>query len=383
VQSRAQPIDRAPVEDTGRPAGRVAVLDSLRGLAAVIVVFHHFLAIFPSLAGDDPNPSRWAWAMQFTPLHLLWDGLLPVLFFFILSGYVLSLPYHEGRALPYSGYLLKRICRIYLPYLAAVLSAFALFALLSRGPIPSLSRWLNSIWNTPISWPVIASHATFLGSFDNGRFDPVLWSLVHEMRISIVFPGLMWLLLRLPWFVSLGASVTLSLFVHERSFATDYWQSGEFLLMFVVGALLARHSARLVAALRRQPVAARALLLVAGVGACVLADGIPFMGALHHWNEYTETIGLVLILLGVLSSRRLSALLEKPAFQFLGRVSYSLYLFHALILLALVHAFYGRLPVVVILGIGLLACPLVAWSVWRLVERPAMKLGARLARRAR
>ncbi|WP_410805811.1 acyltransferase family protein, partial [Paraburkholderia sp. SIMBA_053] len=72
---------------------RYLELDSLRGLAALSVLFYHCLRIFPSLdvgAPDFANDSdNWFInALLNTPLRILWSGHESVILFFILSGFV-------------------------------------------------------------------------------------------------------------------------------------------------------------------------------------------------------------------------------------------------------------------------------------------------------
>ncbi len=55
-----------------------------------------------------------------TPLRLLIAGHQAVILFFLLSGFVLTLPYKKKTGLGYGPFLVKRVCRIYLPYLGAL-----------------------------------------------------------------------------------------------------------------------------------------------------------------------------------------------------------------------------------------------------------------------
>jgi peptidoglycan/LPS O-acetylase OafA/YrhL len=79
------------LEENPSSAGgkKLAELESLRGIAAVVVLFHHFLLNFaPHLHGrdfpDDPI------ALVRTPLFALINGSAAVAVFFVLSGFVLT-----------------------------------------------------------------------------------------------------------------------------------------------------------------------------------------------------------------------------------------------------------------------------------------------------
>jgi peptidoglycan/LPS O-acetylase OafA/YrhL len=67
--------------------------------------------------------------------------------------------------------------------------------------------------------------------------------------------------------------------------------------------------------------------------------------------------------------------------QYLGRISFSLYLVHAIVLLALLHLFAGRVPVgVLLVALWPLAIGLATLGE-RYIERPSVVLGRRLTRR--
>jgi peptidoglycan/LPS O-acetylase OafA/YrhL len=65
--------------------------------------------------------------------------------------------------------------------------------------------------------------------------------------------------------------------------------------------------------------------------------------------------------------------------QFLARTSYSLYLWHFIVLLYCVHLLYGRMPFSAILGLAFVLMFPVAWLSSRWIEQPANRLGRRLA----
>src|ERR1700722_527969 len=132
-------------------AKRIEYLDSLRGLAATQVVINHSFLIFPilySAFSREPITNRVVWVLVYTPFHLFWDGAEAVTFFFVLSGFVLALPYFNGRAPFYPSYLVRRFFRIYVPYIIVVtLSAFMLFLSLARHPMAGTSAFFTPMWS--------------------------------------------------------------------------------------------------------------------------------------------------------------------------------------------------------------------------------------------
>jgi peptidoglycan/LPS O-acetylase OafA/YrhL len=65
--------------------------------------------------------------------------------------------------------------------------------------------------------------------------------------------------------------------------------------------------------------------------------------------------------------------------RFLGRISYSLYLTHLIVIAAVVHAFAGAVPLAAALAAALPLSLLVADLCQRFVEAPGQQLGKRLA----
>src|SRR5881628_3381307 len=68
--------------------GRLPQLDSVRGLAALTVVFGHFIAQFPA-AEISKGGSRLFFALKLSPAYFLIAAHEAVVLFFILSGIAL------------------------------------------------------------------------------------------------------------------------------------------------------------------------------------------------------------------------------------------------------------------------------------------------------
>ena len=67
---------------------RLAALDGLRGIAALVVVCFHFAAAFlPSLIPDQTDHPCW---VADTPIGILFNGPFSVSIFFVLSGFVIA-----------------------------------------------------------------------------------------------------------------------------------------------------------------------------------------------------------------------------------------------------------------------------------------------------
>jgi len=230
---------------------------------------------------------------------------------------------------------------------------------------------------------VLVGHATTLDSFDHAQYDPVLWSLVHEMRISLVFPLLVLAVLVLGMRRSLVARVRSA--GHrpgaEQGGGTprppsDYFETLYYAPCFVSGILLARHRHEAVAWFIRLGSGARALLLIAAI---LLFTYTSWMAPAwfshahrHHFDDILAvTLGGCAFMVWALGSQTVARFLRGRLPQFLKRISYSLYLLHAVVLLALAHALNGQVPTGVIIALmWILVLPLAALSQ-RWVELPA------------
>lgn len=357
---------------------RLTQLDSLRGLAACTVVLCHATNMLPVIYND---PAR-VWWLTETPLSLLVAGHAAVVFFFVLSGYVLALPFLKGPV-SYPAFVFRRVCRIWIPYVAAMIVAVACAVWFHPMPVAGLSPWANQ----PVGFPgprLILDHLLLVGTFANGTYDPVVWSLVYEMRVSLIFPLLV-LLLRLgSWWRVLGVAAGLSAaeLVVER---LPFWSGSEDLPMtlhyaglFVLGMWLARDMPKLQALYARFSSRTKALLWFLALACYTHQAWLLPHSRLQHIPLYRDGLtaaGVSLFIIFALSASRFSAWLETRPLVFLGNISYSVYLYHAVILLSLVHLFYGKVPLGALwLATGLLTLGVAALS-YHLIEVPSIRLG--------
>lgn len=357
---------------------RFIELDSLRGLAALSVVFGHFLHVFPDSA-QYATIHRWEAAAQHTPIYAAYAGHEAVILFFMLSGFVLSLPLLQGKPMEYPGYVIRRIFRIYVPYLFAVLVSCGLALACYRGPLPELSEWANRSWSNPAMVQSLRDHLLFLGSFDGSRINPVVWSLVHEMRISLFYPFVVLLMLRGGWKTALlsATAVSITSVVLNKALrpATDYLYTFHYLGIFMIGFLLARHRAGLCAWFQSKPAWFKCCVLATGLSSYVYGKEMKFV----FLQDWVTAVGAAVFIMVAISSLKLSRFLHLAPVRFLGETSYSLYLYHAAILLAVVHLGYTKLPIALLLTAVLALSLLAAWISYQCIELPAIRAGKKLA----
>jgi peptidoglycan/LPS O-acetylase OafA/YrhL len=367
---------------------RYRSLDALRGIAALVVVFHHSMMTLPvwsDVVMHGVHNSKLALILGSPPLDVLWAGDAAVKVFFALSGFVLALMFLRPDPPSYAAFAVKRICRIYLPYVAVVAVAMLLMTATAPHPAPGLSEWFTSSWNHGVSWPLIVDHALMLGQKEYNFVDNPIWSLVHEMRYSLIFPMIMWVVLRTGWWPLVAGSFGLSLaamgalsHVGENT-ALD---SLQYAFLFVTGAALAKYRMEVTAWYRNLPASLR---IAVGVTSLVLLSthGVAHSSIrlVRAFASVAPHIGAVVLLISVLGSKRAQAVLEMKPCVWAGRVSYSLYLSHVVLLLTLVSVFHRFVSIYVIL----LAMPLLALTLagvlYRLLEEPAIALGRRLENR--
>jgi len=154
-------------------------LDAVRGLAAFAVILCHFYNLW------DPSALNPAARILVEKVFiLLFNGRSSVILFFLLSGFVLTLPYKRGNELPYRTFVLRRLARIYVPYLAALVLAIAADWRFHQ-PM-QVSPWFSKTWTAPLTWPLILQHILLVGNYDIAQINTAFWSLAVEIRLSFM-----------------------------------------------------------------------------------------------------------------------------------------------------------------------------------------------------
>ena len=361
---------------------RLLVLDSLRGLAALSVVFHHHLLAFPALW----TSRHIGWRLIRTPpFMLLWAGHPAVIFFFVLSGLVLVVPYLRTDQ-PYRAWITKRILRLYPTYIISTLIYVLTVLLIKPHPISGLDPWFNAQWTRLPSAKELLTALSLAVPFNYLLLNSVIWSLVLEMQVCFIFPLIVWLVKNWswPWVVVFGlASGITGTHLIESRYASVLGIGNllSSLMPFLCGALIAKHKDAIVRYVSHLKSYVSLMLLILGMALylCRFHISIDDHNVLARYSsiivDYITVIGVVVIITLSLSKYRLQKWLHNPVTLWLGKVSYSLYLLHSLFLLGMLHLLWGRWPVWAIMCLSIASSMLVSHLSYRYLERPSINLG--------
>ncbi len=379
---------------------RFESLDALRGIAALIVVLFHCSLMLP----ESFYTQRPLW-VSFMPTRFLFNGYAAVIIFFILSGYVLAIPFIYGKTQQsYISYMIRRICRIYIPFAGAILISALLYAN-SQSPPPGLAgdelyKWWGTI---PLTTELIVKHLLLTGVESEMWLDMAMWSLVVEMRISIIFPILIILcskpkaaisialLLYVSAVISMLATGNLSL-ISSKNFLGTFIITLRYLPFFLIGILLMKYNNTIQTHLGSLSHKQHWVLLIFALLILCLPTEINNRRILAILSIEESGIlikFLIECLYGIASAfiivsvRRIDGrktLLHYTPIKWLGSISYSLYLLHMPIILFLFRVLVEHLPIFMISLIAFAASIIVSSVFHIAVEQPAIRYGKYLSK---
>jgi peptidoglycan/LPS O-acetylase OafA/YrhL len=172
-------------------AHRLGILDDCRGIAAIMVFLGHCEDFLPADVGRtlvDPlgfiatvfagkaDLHSLASFIAFFPFHLDWCALS---IFFVVSGFCIHMTYFQPSRPSVAKFYLRRLFRIYPAYLLAII-AFGVFFPGSRLPFTKLTHWAQFITHLLLCynisdysvWAIAASY----------------WTIAVEVQLYLLFP---------------------------------------------------------------------------------------------------------------------------------------------------------------------------------------------------
>jgi len=329
-----------------------AYLDGLRGLAAMYVVLHHFIA--------------WGYRADSHIIHkitaLLAFGHTAVNIFIVLSGFSLMLPVARSADGTLRGgwkeYLKRRAIRIVPPYWAAL--AISILVDTGVSHIGETARIVSGIPYHEFTVSAILGHFLLIHNVQSrglSFFNMAHWSVATEWQIYFLLPLLLlpaWRRFGIPGLVITGILIGLipALFPQVDILHACFWYIGLFAIggagAVVATRMLAKGDALPVLRINRSLAAAfLALLALYGLSLKAYPGHAISAVAGEYASSYisqairdtlTGCLTLCLILYCVPFMRnanrssKIVNVLSSPALVKLGAFSYSLYLTHCIVL---------------------------------------------------
>jgi peptidoglycan/LPS O-acetylase OafA/YrhL len=343
--------------------GRIEGLDGLRGWAALMVVaFHGFWEIF-----GGPFPVlRNLW------ISALLNGPLAVNVFFVLSGFVLTRPgWRTTDKTPVVRQILKRYVRLTPPVLATALLVWAAMLLgltrnVAAGKIIGRDDWMTPWLQFPANFSDALGFglwAVYSDSKPQPNFDPFLWVMPYEFWAALVVLGVCWMERRLPYLYGVIGAMWLVSIIYMPEVSC-----------FVMGAGLAL--------LHRDgwldPWSDRRWINLTCV-AVLMIGAVAVVGL--HVPRQTTCFAAIIVLIA-LRAPLLRRALASPVSQFLGRISFPLYLMQFVVIMvpiawAIIWAdAAGQLgfPMALAIGTATVVLSLVAALAFMPIERGTLAL---------
>ena len=212
----------------------------------------------------------------------------------------------------------------------------------------------------------------------DAKLNTAFWSLRYEVEMSILFP-LICLFMRGRKFWANAAFCVgvygLGTLVRKE----DASQTLLFAGTFILGAILSLYKENLKAYYHRLTVMQKFAVLTAGLVFYFLSERKILDR--RHLSVGGTSIGAGIFIILAINSTRAQKILLHAVPEYLGRISYSLYLVHGTVLFALINLLYGRMPTALIFVVYSVVALLFAHLFCLWVEEPAMRLGKKLTSR--
>lgn len=320
---------------------KLKFLEGLRGLAALGVVVYHFLnnyygAVVQAKEKLVHTSSKIELFLAKSPLTVLYNGKFFVCIFFVLSGFVLSYKYFKARDNNIITELaFKRYFRLVVPVVFSVMLVY-IFARL----------WPDN-QHASIKNPTLlgALYEGFFGSFFRNVFNynRVLWTMTFEFFGSFLVFG----------FCLIFGNSRNRIFSYFLA-VVIFWNTNY--LAFILGTLLSDLYVSHNNFIKNKTIKILLLLIGLFLGSYPAYSGEELNSTIYKYitvssiedlNVFYYIIGAALLVMVLINSKTLIKIFSTSILQFLGKISFSLYLTHHMLMIyfsfSLFNIFYLNL----------------------------------------
>ncbi len=364
---------------------RFYYLDSVRGLSALNLITWHFIAAF---IGSDPHGLTTT-----SPLHIFWYGEADVMLFFIHSGFILAYSY-TGSTRPltvtnYIQFLIERIFRIYPLFIFILFVSYLLKNLifpLTTGVFTNAH--LQSFWSRQYNlWTVLKEAILFIPIPKEGnlRLIPQDWTLTIEIVIGALIPIMAFVVRKNKWIFWIAVFICVILLRLTYVFE------------FACGVFLYYHWQFIKNLWEKMNRPFKALTVIIAV--CLFFCLFHFCSLINSAVVFIRPgvdrlivdAGCCLVFCIVISSSMAQKVLSQPMFVKIGRICYSIYLVHMVLLICLgdyfmllLHKWFSmaRFNYFLVFYIVFITVTiLISFFTFELIEKPFNKAGKKVSRK--
>ena len=356
---------------------RLVPLDGLRGILALSVFFLHAAEFYQS--GD-----RQPWFPSTVFLAQL--GVMAVSLFFFITGFLFWRKLASGRSFEVGQFLYGRFARLSGVYFLVCFTCFGLLA------------WVSGFQRNVSLAKLVAQLISWMGYFGAGHdLNGIAWSrlwlgpawtLGYEWLFYLSLPFLGWFAARksrIPLLILLGVIIGHGLNMLHPHNAVAHWLSG--FIATYAGFLGTVFSVGIITAALDLP--ERVVTWLKGPVATLLSFALLLLAAtrLNPTYGWKESLVLAFPFICIRFGNDWFGLLHLEGTRFLGRVSYSFYLLHVVLLEIEFRIFkpVGAVPFLVFVALSGLLTILVSAFTYRYLEFPFqhVRLGRLLPTRTR
>jgi peptidoglycan/LPS O-acetylase OafA/YrhL len=346
---------------------KVEYLNGLRGLAALGVVFSHlFGTLLPVMVegingpyAAIPHLGNYEALLYWSPLNFLYGGNIAVSIFFVLSGYVLTYRFflNGGDKKHIKASAFRRYPRLMIPVFFSMLLMYFVISLgfgyNNTAAQITGSQWLGS-YDTKTANIFMTLFSGLIGVFVANKWyiNPPLWTMTTEFFGSFLVFGLCLLLgnrrnRRFLYAIGLLLFFGTFILIGDRKYPWVIHAIGVVLSLskqyvcFLIGMILADlyNSQGKEKYEIKNPISIFCLFILGLIFASYLdgnnyASFLPrLMGSNTQWFYHTMGAGIILCCL--VNSRSLQKFFSSKVPRFLGRISFSMYITHIIIVFSL------------------------------------------------
>ncbi len=292
-------------------------IDGLRFYAAFVVFLVHLVGTIATEILRIPeasfNPGSEDWKVR--GLYLLADGNHGVDVFFLISGFLMGRVVLTSPRFSYVNFITKRFIRIYPAFIVSLICSVLYLCNVIGWRFDSQSVLKNMIFLNAIK------------DYDVVRYNHVTWSLGYEFAFYFVLP----MILLLGRFLKPAIAASLLFGVAAVSLE-EYIRA---LALFAGTWIAAFSDSQLRAVARRIPLS---IALIVYATPLMLKGGTTLFPSFASFFLFFLPAAVTLFIKLVFDEHWLSRILIASPTRLLGTVSYSFYLFHTLVITAVLHS---------------------------------------------